>query len=228
MTLRLAHLFDEVVGLDPDRDMLAEAAGLAARAGVTNARWECMRAEELPGTLGRFRVVAFAASFHWMDRPTVARIVRAMLDVTASQFRSTRRPTAATRWPRRQPLGCLTRFHPTTPSSSSGAATSVAILGQGRHPQFVADGEDAVFVDAGFEPAREVIVPDGRVLERTIDDLVATRFSSSPSAPHLFGERIAEFESDLRNILADASTSGCLLVRLPDNIIRIRTTRPRG
>ncbi|RPI07678.1 MAG: methyltransferase type 11 [Actinobacteria bacterium] len=83
------------------------------------------------------------------------------------------------------------------------------------------DGEDAVFTDAGFAAAREVVVPDGRVLERTVDDLVAMRFSSSPSAPHLFGHRVHEFESDLRQILVDASPSGRFSVRLPHNILRI-------
>ncbi|RPI09677.1 MAG: class I SAM-dependent methyltransferase, partial [Actinobacteria bacterium] len=39
VTLRLAHLFDEVVGLDPDREMLVEAERLATLAAVANARW---------------------------------------------------------------------------------------------------------------------------------------------------------------------------------------------
>jgi hypothetical protein len=39
-----------------------------------------MRAEELPGELGRFRVVTFAQSFHWFDRPRVARAVHRMLE----------------------------------------------------------------------------------------------------------------------------------------------------
>ncbi|MEY2462364.1 MAG: hypothetical protein QOH64_502, partial [Acidimicrobiaceae bacterium] len=52
-------------------------------------------------------------------------------------------------------------------------------------------------------------------------DLVATRFSSSPTAPHLFGERAAEFEADLRQLLADASPAGLFSVRLPDNILSI-------
>ena len=90
-------------------------------------------------------------------------------------------------------------------------------------------GEDAVFIEAGFAPAREVLVPDGRVLERTVDDLVAMRFSSSPSAPHLFADRVAEFESDLRQLLSDASPSGVFSVRLPDNIVRIwRPSRKRS
>ena len=82
-------------------------------------------------------------------------------------------------------------------------------------------GENAVFVGAGFAPARELVVPDGRVIDRTIDDLVAMRFSSSATAPHLFGERVAEFESDLRELLAHASPSGLFSVRLPDNVIRV-------
>lgn len=71
VTLRLAHLFDEAVGLDPDSDMLVEARRIAAARGVTGARWVCERAEALPAGLGKVRVVTLAASFHWMDRPRV-------------------------------------------------------------------------------------------------------------------------------------------------------------
>src|SRR5688500_17354833 len=39
IALRLAHLFEEVVGLDPDAAMLSEAARLAGEREVSNARW---------------------------------------------------------------------------------------------------------------------------------------------------------------------------------------------
>ena len=45
IALLLAHHFESVVGLDPDPDMLAEAARLARERDVTNARWVCRRAE---------------------------------------------------------------------------------------------------------------------------------------------------------------------------------------
>lgn len=227
VTLRLAHLFEEVVGLDPDRDMLAEAERLADGAAVTNARWVRLRAEELPDALGRFRVVAFAASFHWMDRPKVARIVRTMLDpdgvviqIDAPSYRCDALAEAAT--------GELP--HPFPPDDAIvelrrrylGADTRAGQSIRNSSP----DGEDAVFIEAGFAPAREVLVPDGRVLERTIDDLVAMRFSSSPTAPHLFGDQLGEFESDLRRILSDASPSGVFSVRLPDNVVRIWKREP--
>jgi hypothetical protein len=45
-----------------------------------NASWVQRRAEDLPADLGTFDVVTFAASFHWMDRPRVARTIRTMLE----------------------------------------------------------------------------------------------------------------------------------------------------
>ncbi|MFF1613353.1 class I SAM-dependent methyltransferase, partial [Amycolatopsis sp. NPDC058278] len=79
LALPLAGSFEEAVGLDADGDMLAEAARLAADAGIGNCRWVHRRAEELPAGLGSFRVVTFAQSFHWFDRPRVAAAVRGML-----------------------------------------------------------------------------------------------------------------------------------------------------
>jgi SAM-dependent methyltransferase len=227
VTIRLAHLFDEVVGLDPDGDMLDEAARVAKGAGVANARWVRMRAEDLSGTLGLFRVVAFAASFHWMDRPKVARLVRSVLDragvaiqIDAPSYRcDALAEAAASGLP-----------HPLPPDDAIvelrrrylGPDTRAGLSIRNSSP----DGEDAVFVDAGFEPAREIVVSDGRVLERTVDDLVAMRFSSSPTTPHLFGDRVGKFEADLRQLLTEASPSGLFSVRLPDNIVRIWKPQP--
>jgi cyclopropane fatty-acyl-phospholipid synthase-like methyltransferase len=36
LTLRLAHLFEEVVGLDPDPEMIAEGRRAAEERGITN------------------------------------------------------------------------------------------------------------------------------------------------------------------------------------------------
>jgi SAM-dependent methyltransferase len=80
IALRIAGLFAEVVGVDADGDMIAEARRLSIERGVVNAIWVHMRAEALPADLGVFRMVTFAASFHWMDRPIVARTAREMLD----------------------------------------------------------------------------------------------------------------------------------------------------
>jgi SAM-dependent methyltransferase len=223
VALRLAPLFEMVVGVDPDAEMLARASRAAARLGIANSSWVCQRAEALPAGLGSFRLVTFAASFHWMDRPRVASAVATMLDpggavvqVDAPAYRPGELP-AATRQgfvpfppPPDEALDQLRRDY-LGPDRRAGQGI------RNTSP----DGEDQVFQQAGFLPAEILTVPDQRVLERTADDVVALVFSSSSTAPHLFGNRREDYESDMRQILAEASPSGRFSVRLPDNILRI-------
>jgi len=216
VTLPLAGLFEEVVGFDADAGMIREAGRLASERGVGNARWVHGRAETLPTGLGKFRVVTFAASFHWMDRPLVAGVVREMLEPDGVVVHVDNRhqdsialddelpapPVAAIDELRRSYLGEDRRAGQGIRNSSPG-------------------DEAAVFRGAGFVGPEIVIVPDGRTVVRSADDLVAQTFSVSSTAPHLFGDRLAEFESDLRRVLAEASPEGMYSVRLPDNELKI-------
>src|SRR3954470_3693893 len=79
LTLLLAPYFAEAVGVDADADMLAEAARLAERQKIRSVSWRHRRGEDLPADLPPVRVVTFAQSFHWMDRPRVAAAARSML-----------------------------------------------------------------------------------------------------------------------------------------------------
>lgn len=223
VTLRLASLFETVVGLDPDPGMLDRAAEAAASRGVGNAIWVRSRAEALPAGLGRFRVITFAASFHWMDRPAVAAAVATMLDPGGAAVQVDTpayhggRHSAETR-----------QDAPPFPPPPDGALDHLRrqYLGDDRRAgqgirNTSPSGEDEVFQQAGFRPAQTVTVPDGRAVERTADDIVATVFSTSSTAPHLFGDRRAEFEKDMRKILAQASPAGRFSLRLPDNRLSI-------
>src|SRR3954451_23002646 len=81
LTVRLAHLFEEAVGLDPDAGMLAEARRAAQTQGVPNVLWVEAVAEDLPGAApGPFRLVTFGQSFHWTDEARVAEAVFDMLE----------------------------------------------------------------------------------------------------------------------------------------------------
>jgi SAM-dependent methyltransferase len=223
VTLRLAPLFEAVVGLDPDPEMLACASRAAAGRGVGNATWVRQRAEALPAGLGSFRVVTFAASFHWMDRPRVASAVATMLDpggavvqVDAPGYRIDELSEEARRG--------LLPFPP--PPDDALDQLRRRYLGSDRRAgQGIRNtspaGEDEVFRGAGFRPAETVIVPDQRIIERTADDIVANVFSTSSTAPHLFGERQQDYEAAIREILVQASPAGRFSVRLPDNILRI-------
>jgi hypothetical protein len=92
----------------------------------------------------------------------------------------------------------------------------------GQSTGFVSPGnEEAVWSAAGYDGPEVVQIRDGRVLDRSIDDVVAGTLSMSSSAPHLFGDQLDSFETDLRAILRDASPAGSFTVALPDNRLRI-------
>jgi SAM-dependent methyltransferase len=216
VTLPLAGLFREVVGLDADAGMIQEARRLASERGVMNARWVQRRAEELPAGLGTFSVVTFAASFHWMDRPLVAGIIRRMLEpdgvlVHVDNHHQDRLTSAESL--------------PAPPVERIAALRRVYLgedrrAGQGIRNHWPGD-EATLFRTAGFVGPQIVVVPDGRTIIRSRDDLVAETFSQSSTAPHLFGDRLLRFEVDLRGVLASASPDGAFAVRLPDNELKI-------
>ena len=80
LTVRLAHLFEQAVGLDPDADMLAEGRRAAEEKGITNIRWVRGLAEDLPAVApGSYKLVTFGQSFHWTDEQRVAETVYDML-----------------------------------------------------------------------------------------------------------------------------------------------------
>jgi len=80
---------------------------------------------------------------------------------------------------------------------------------------------------AGFAGPEVIVVPDGRTLVRRADDVVASVFSLSGTAPHLFGARAGEFERELRQLLDAARGGGPGFgVGLPDNLLKL--WRPAG
>ena len=81
LTIRLAHLFEQAVGLDPDAAMLAEGCRAAEEKGVMNIGWVQGLAEDLPAVApGPYRLVTFGLSFHWTDEQQVAETVYDMLE----------------------------------------------------------------------------------------------------------------------------------------------------
>lgn len=215
--LALARFFTEAVGIDPDEDMLAEAERQAGRRGVTNARWEAARAEDLPAGLGTFRVVVFAQSFHWTDRDRVAATVLEMLEPGGAlvHISDLKNPPPE---PAPPPL-------PAPPYARIGDLVRrylgpVRRAGQGTLVDGTPGGEELVLARAGFEDFERHVVPAGEVVDRTADDIVAWVFSRSDSAPHLFGDRLEDFERDLRAVLRQASPGGRFAERLPATEIK--------
>jgi SAM-dependent methyltransferase len=79
LTLPLAEIAAEVVGLDSDDEMLDELRAVAP-ANVTAVR---ARAEDVGPPLGRFRLTTIGRAFHWLDRELVLRALHPLSDGVA-------------------------------------------------------------------------------------------------------------------------------------------------
>ena len=205
LTLLLAPCFAEVIGIDPDADMLSEAARLAEANGVRNARWRQLRAEELPGDPPQVRAVTFAQSFHWMDRRRVARAARSMLvtggavvhvHATTHEGVDTDAALPFPRPPREQITRLVERY--LGPGRRAG---------QGELTAGTAEREDVIYRAAGLSGPERFQV-SGRVVERTTDQVAASIYSLSSAAPHLFGDQLQDFDTELRRLLAATAAAG--------------------
>ena len=111
LTVRLAHLFEEAVGLDPDPGMLDEGRRAADAAGLPDIRWVQARAEELPEAApGPYRLVTFGQSLHWTDEARVAEAVYDMLEPGGALALTVHTVEGRPRRGLRKVLG--RRFHP--------------------------------------------------------------------------------------------------------------------
>jgi SAM-dependent methyltransferase len=211
LTLPLAPWFEHATGLDADAGMLAEGARQAAAAGTGNVDWLNLRAEDLPLDLGPFRAVTLAQSFHWMDRALVAGRLRkvltrdgALVHVHATTHRGLDGELALPypRPPRREIDALVTRF--LGPGRRAGQRTLPPVPIQEPDRGRV---EDGIYRAAGFTGPTRLKVA-GSVVERSAEDVLASVFSLSGAAPHLFGARLGDFEAALRQLLADAGPDG--------------------
>lgn len=205
LTIRLAHLFEEVVGLDPDAAMLAEGRRVADELGVSNIRWVQARAEELPDAApGPFRLVTFGQSLHWTDEAAVAETVYDMLE-----------PDGALALIVHEVEG---RPVPPSPGQPPIPHAEIAALvekylgsrrraGQSFAPVRTHRFED-VLVRTRFGRPHTIFVPGIPDLIRDSESVLSGYFSMSSSAPHLFGDRADEFATEVRKLLSERSPEG--------------------
>ena len=227
LTLPLAGWFEHATGLDADADMLAEAARQAELAYVENVTWIRMQAEELCAELGPYRVATLAQSFHWMDRARVARAVHGVIEpggvvvhvhATTHEGGDTRAPLPHPRPPRHDIGELIESFL----GSRRRAGRSILPDTAATEAE-VGRREAEIYRAAGFGDPTRLEIP-GTVVDRTDDDVVASVFSLSSAAPHLFGERVDEFEATLRRLLARTSPDGRFSEQLREIAIDIWRT----
>jgi SAM-dependent methyltransferase len=205
LTVRLAPLFEEAIGLDPDAAMLDEARRAAAEHGRTNVRWIHARAEELPEAApGPFRLATFGQSFHWTDEARVAEAVYDVLEPGGALALIVHTVAGRPKPPSPGP--------PPIPHEEIKALVQKFLgptprVGRGFAPVRTHRFED-VLVRTRFGEPQSLFVPGIPDLVRDSESVLSGYFSFSTSAPHLFGDRAGEFAGEVRELLAARSPAG--------------------
>ena len=205
LTVRLAHLFQQAVGLDPDPGMITEGCRAAEEKRVVNIRWVQGLAEELPAVApGPYQLVTFGQSFHWTHEQPVAEIVYDMLEpggalaLIMHTVRGRRRPPD----PGVPPIP-----HDEIRTLVEKYLGSTRRAGQGTAAQR-ADRFEDVLARTRFGVPQQFFVPGIPDLLRGSESVLSGYLSLSSSAPHLFGDRLDDFTREVRALLANRSAEG--------------------
>jgi SAM-dependent methyltransferase len=206
VALALAHLFHNVVAIDPDDAMRAEGERLARERGVTNIEWRFGGSRDLSHALGQFRLVTMGNSFHWMDR---ARTLDALYELVTDGGGiavvgegAPIPPPPMTRW--RAAITAVLKTYlgdRPLPWESPGPP----ILAE-RHETYIARSrfKDLASYTESFD------------IEWTIESMLGNLYSMSFCRRNVLGDRIEAFERDLRAAILAVEPSGILKGEPPE------------
>lgn len=206
LTVRLARLFEEAIGLDPDPEMIAEGRRAAEERGIANITWVQALAEDLPGAApGTYRVVTFGQSFWWTDEVRVAGAVYDMLEpggaLVLIMHKADGRAVPPSPGPPPIPHAEIEALVKTYLGSTSRA-------GQGAAPVRTHSADEDAIARTRFGVPRVIFAPGIPDLVRDTESVLSGYFSTSWSAPHLFGDRVEEFATEVRGLLRARSPEG--------------------
>ena len=228
LAVQLAPLFDQVIGIDPDVDMLREAERHARTAGRPNVEWRMARAEKLAAlALPPARVVTFGQSFHWTERDVVAAAVYdalvpgGSLVAVAHDINARATPTGPgdAPIPHQEIEAIVARYLGADFRTSVGSALWL--------PK---DRLEPAIARTRFGQARTVHAPGREDLTRDIDGVISGYLSMSWAAPGRFGDRLDTFVAEVRTALEARTTTGrfwdwpgdtaIIIARKPSTMVR--------
>ncbi len=212
IAVALAPFAGEVIGVDPEPEMLAVAAETAERAGV-QVTWHQGSSYDLGPQLGRFRLVTMGRSFHWMDRVETLRRLDTMIDPGGAVvlIHDDHPKVPDNRWAK--PFRELIERY-------AGGDSARAML---RSPDWL--NHTAVLLDSPFSRLEEVAVIERRRIPT--ETLIDRALSMSGTAPERIGDRVTALIAEIEGLMAEHEvdgmvtevvTSSALIARRPQEI----------
>jgi ubiquinone/menaquinone biosynthesis C-methylase UbiE len=198
LAIPLAKRFEQVIGMDPEPEMLAEAKVQARKAGVTTITWiegGSADLEDMKAQPGTFRLVTMGSSFHWMDRDAILQTLAKLIVPsggivivwTEFLWNKTNEWTQAVKTVIQRWLGEERR-----------AGSSTYVEPKERH--------EIVLARSPFKRRETYRLDYQRYW--TIESLIGQLYSTSFSSVAVLGNQRESFEEDLRKTLLELNPSG--------------------
>jgi SAM-dependent methyltransferase len=188
LALQFSRWVGEVVGLDPEPEMLAAAAAAAKAADLRNLTWVRGSSQELGAHLGRFRLVTIGRAFHWMDR---AKTLTALHGLVV--------PGGA--------VAVIGEEHEKAPGSWRTIVRELSqSRGDARNKHEDDPSHDRVIADSPFRGPELLYWPASITL--TVEDILGHLRSTSMGALRTRAGTTAAFESEARQALMRSEPSG--------------------
>ena len=194
----LAHLFERVIAMDPNREMLAEGERIARERGIKNIEWRVGGDGDLSSELGTFRLVTMGNSFHWMDRDATLAALYELVErgggiaVVGHGVPENAPPTPKWR-------DAINRVLVEYIGREVAYPGPKAPAGQ-RHEDFIARSK---FVDCHE-------YQETQPTEWTVESILGNLYSTSFASRRVLGDRLEAFERDLRAAVLAVEPSGVL------------------
>lgn len=200
LTLPLSHYFESVLAIDIDASMIEEAGRIQKSFSSfrrSDIEWRVMAAEDVSAGPGTFRLVTAGSSFHWMNRDLVLRKVKEMLAPGCGIALV----GGISGW-----LDGPEDWHGTVSEVIRRYLGDRRRAGAGLATHMEGERFEETLARNGWRVELNRDYP--QLLEWDIDSILGQLWSSSYANRRLFGERVSEFESDLRAYLLDLRPDG--------------------
>ncbi|MEK7090770.1 MAG: class I SAM-dependent methyltransferase [Patescibacteria group bacterium] len=198
VAIPLAPHFEEVVGVDPAEGMLAEAEKIAEKSGIKNIKWILKKAEDISSELGQFRLASFGASFHWMEQDKVLVKLYPMIEPGGGLVMVS---GSSSIW----------RNPENEPWKAKCKEVLIKFLGEKRRAgnSYYTEPKERfedILLRSKFSKFEKWIHDTRR--RKAIDDIIGLLYTTSFAQKRFFGDRLEDFEKELRRELLKFSPSG--------------------
>ncbi|WP_311028650.1 class I SAM-dependent methyltransferase [Mesorhizobium koreense] len=204
IAIPLSYDAREVVAVDPDANMVAEARRLAAAKNRQNIQWLQSRAEDIALGARSFRVATIGQAFHWMNRDDVLRKLAILIEDGGG--------LALVNPGKRRPQESWEPIANQTVARFLGPRT--------RHPQSNPQepaNEPSLRRSQYFSEFTAHEFPS--TITRDINSIIRCVYSLSSSTKPYFGDNVEAFEAELSAALLTRNPAGVFYEQIETEVV---------